>query len=64
MPAVFYQCVHERVKNLHPEEKRTEILQLALQRAGTESISALLKKAEKDFKKARFSAMQIQGKCN
>lgn len=52
------------MKNLRPEEKRTEISQLALQCAGTESISALLKKAEKDFKKAHFSAMQIQGKCN
>lgn len=52
------------MRNLHPEEKRTEILQLALQHAGTGSVSALLKKAEKDFKKAHFIAMQMQGKCH
>ena len=56
--------MHKRMKNLHLEEKHTEILQLALQHAGTESVSALLKKAEKDFKKAHFSAMPLQGKRN
>lgn len=37
---------------------------LPLQRAAIQSVSASPKKAEKDFKQARFSAMQIKVQCN